>query len=162
MNLRVHVLEAVLAEHFKARYKVRPMDYKAWESDHSRNVKYFSPGELQQKRLVIKDGKLYDVAGRPIDTVVRDAAGRPKVATNTEGRPPEKNGQPVYEHRALLYVMDASGEFYITLNEPGLKHSSFLRGAAVAAAGVLQVVDGKLSLINNYRGHYLPEKSYLD
>ncbi len=162
LNLRVHVMEAVLAEHFKARYKVRPMEYKLWEHDHSSNVKYFSPAELQQRRLVLKDGKLYDVAGRPIDTMVRDAAGRPKVATNADGKPLEKNGQSVYEHRTLLYVMDASGEFYVTLDEAGLKHSSLLRGAAGAAAGVMQVVDGKLSLINNLSGHYLPEKSYLE
>ena len=31
----------------------------------------------------------------------------PKVATDAQGRPLEQNGQPVYEHRALLYVAGA-------------------------------------------------------
>ena len=162
LNLRVHVMEAVLAGYFQARYKVRPMVYKAWESDHKNQVKYFSPEELQQKRLVLKDGKLYDAAGRALDTVVRDAAGRPKVATDKAGKPLEKNGQPVYEHQTLLYVMDTSGAFYITLDAAKLKHSSFLRGAAVASAGIMQVVDGTLVLIDNSSGHYLPEKSFLE
>jgi|SRR5437870_5164066 len=68
----------------------------------------------------------------------------------------------VTDSRRKVKRVHRKDRFYVTLDEAGLKHSSLLRGAAVAAAGVMQVVDGKLSLINNLSGHYLPEKSYLE
>src|SRR5262249_7721657 len=41
------------------------------------------------------------------------------------------------------------------------QHSSFLGGGAVACAGELQVIDGKLVHITNKSGHYHPQRAQM-
>jgi hypothetical protein len=161
-NRRILVMDHVLAKLFGAEYELRPMELQGWDTDHKNHNRYFTPDELQARRVEIRDGKLYDAAGKLIDSVVRDADGKPKIPVDAQGNPMMKNGQPVYEHRALLYVMDGSGQFYVTLEETGIKHSSFFHGEGVAAAGHIELVDGVLVRIDNGSGHYLPEQKYLD
>lgn len=161
-NRRILVMDHVLGKLFGAEYELRPMERQGWETDHKNHIRYFTADELRARRVEIRDGKLYDAAGKLIDTVVRDADGKPKIPVDAQGNPMMKNGQPVYEHRALLYVMDGSGQFYVTLEETGIKHSSFFHGEGVAAAGHIELVDGALVRIDNGSGHYLPEQKYLD
>src|SRR6185436_19990726 len=64
-----------------------------------------------------------------------------------------------------LYVMDAQGNFYITARQWApidplgfrlVNHSSSSAGHPVAAAGQLEVRNGKLISIDNGSGHYHP------
>lgn len=57
-----------------------------------------------------------------------------------------------------IFVMSGNGTLYAsTRHGPGgFKHSSFLAGNPVAAAGEMVVNKGKLTFINNESGHYTP------
>ena len=67
-----------------------------------------------------------------------------------------------------IYVMDCMGRMYWTdlVLNPGSsfarsKHSQFLGGGSVAAAGVLYIVNGIPQYVSNSSGHYLPDVSTL-
>ena len=67
------------------------------------------------------------------------------------------------ENNMSLYVMDTFGRLYVSGKEtqPGfeksLKHSSFLAGATVLAAGTIRFKQGKLVCISGKSGHYKPK-----
>ena len=109
----------------------------------SRGVVQLSPTELEQHRVFVRDGKLYDVNGKPVDT---------SGATNHwTGK-----GQGIF-------VMDKYGNLYLSnVQEVGrFHHSSFLDGQPVAAAGEMQVHDGRLVGITDQSGHYKPDPGLL-
>lgn len=58
-----------------------------------------------------------------------------------------------------IFVMDADGNIYASLihRAGSFHHSSFLAGAPVAGAGEIVVDNGRLVMINNASGHYLPD-----
>lgn len=56
-----------------------------------------------------------------------------------------------------IFVMSPRGEIFANEHKPGLfHHSSFLAGLPTAAAGELQVKNGKLQKVTNKSGHYHP------
>ncbi len=101
-------------------------------------VRYLSEAERAPYRLTVKDGKLYDAAGRLFDTrgaeTVHSGGGR------------------------AIFIMDRDGSIYAsTYQEVGkFHHSSLAAGRPVTAAGELEVVNGVLRLITNQSGHYRP------
>jgi hypothetical protein len=108
------------------------------ESDRRKGVRYLSPEDLESKRLIIHDGKIYDVNGKPFDTA--DAQ------THFSG-----TGH-------AIFVMDRHGNIYAHGEHTvgSFHHSSFLRGGDVAAAGELEVRNGVLKAISRKSGHYWP------
>lgn len=109
------------------------------EMDRAEGVTYLTASELEETRVVVRDGKLYDSTGAPFDT----------------GR-----GTSVWaggDTRAI-FVMDRYGNIYASNDHAvgRFHHSSFLGGKPVAGAGELKVEDGVLKLISDKSGHYRP------
>ncbi|WP_405136719.1 hypothetical protein [Nocardia sp. NBC_01388] len=104
-------------------------------------VRYYGPIERQQFALTVREGRLYDARGVPFDTATAVSHW------GGEGR--------------AIFVMDRRGRIYAS-NEHGatLKHSSFLAGDPVAAAGELTVAEGRITLISDNSGHYRPPRRY--
>jgi hypothetical protein len=84
----------------------------------------------QAYKLRVKEGRLYDAGGNPFDT-----------------------GDEI-----ALYVMDQQGQIFAarTSVHDSLHHSSLLAGEPVAGAGIMQVRQGRVMLINDRSGHYHP------
>ncbi|WP_280503310.1 sigma factor-like helix-turn-helix DNA-binding protein, partial [Nocardia farcinica] len=99
-------------------------------------VHYLTPEEREAARVFIgPDGRLY----RAVD-------GTPFHSYRTgEGRRTE-------------FVMDGHGNLYADRSRIGrrMMHSSFLAGAAVAAAGMIEVHAGRVLFLDNRSGHYRP------
>lgn len=56
-----------------------------------------------------------------------------------------------------IFVADTSFRMYIGIKQSGaFQHSSFLRGARVAAAGLIKMKDGQLRRLSPLSGHYSP------
>ena len=58
--------------------------------------------------------------------------------------------------KLAMFVMDAHGDFYASNFQEVrvFHHSSLVAGGEVAAAGELEVINGKLEFINDRSGHY--------
>ncbi|MFE9580011.1 hypothetical protein ACFYO1_26745 [Nocardia sp. NPDC006044] len=102
-------------------------------------VRHMSPAELENHRLFVHEGRLFRAAdGRLFDTT--------QIASAREGG----------DARAI-FVMDEFGNLYAGDQELGsLHHSSFLGGRTVTAAGEIEVRDGRLVVMSDRSGHYLP------
>jgi hypothetical protein len=94
-----------------------------------------------------------------LDPSVRNAF---RVQFNRSGQLLNSQGHLLNEK--LLFVMDQKGNIYAA--PPGLqlsngkfiRHSSFLAGEPVAAAGEMIVSNGKVVLVNRRSGHYKPSQ----
>ncbi|MHA4867193.1 hypothetical protein ACXZ1M_05785 [Duganella sp. PWIR1] len=86
----------------------------------------------------IADARLWDAAGKPLDT------GEADVIARSGGR--------------AIYVLDAHGNLYCSVSSQYYKfhHSSLVAGSAVACAGEIEVVNGVVIYVNNRSGHYRP------
>jgi len=91
-----------------------------------------------------------------------------RVYVNDKGELVDRDGKvfgsdSLREHESLyvigtdgaLYVMDSTvvGDFH---------HSSFLAGGDVVAAGMIEIIRGKIDYIDNSSGHYMPSNRTLD
>jgi hypothetical protein len=99
-------------------------------------VRYLSPDEAEQCRVFVRDGLLYGTDGRVVDTVGANLSGGDRG----------------------IFVMDSQGNIYLsTQQEVGtFHHSSFLAGQPVSAAGEIIVEDGRVLIVTNQSGHYMP------
>lgn len=106
---------------------------------HDSYVRYLDETERAHHLLHISEGLIYDAAGNPFDTA--DA----KNVFSAEGR--------------AIFVMDEHGQLYASkFQQVGeFHHSSLLAGAPIAAAGEMEVKNGKLVLISDKSGHYHPK-----
>lgn len=105
------------------------------ELDPTYKVIYFTKEQLEQRKLSIKDGKIY-WNDKPFDT------------------------QSFKEE--VMYIMDEEGHFFWAVSEPKrVHHSSLGQGKAVAAAGTLKVEDGVLRHLDRESGHYMPDEAHL-
>src|SRR5262245_28087078 len=86
--------------------------------------------------------------------LIRDANGN---LFDTRNAPPAQSSAP-----RAIFVMDSNGTFYASNHHMvgDFHHSSFLAGAAVAAAGELEVENGVLKAISNRSGHYRPHRRF--
>jgi len=109
------------------------------------HVEYCSISERQALEVFVKNGLLVDRHGKLIDT--RGASRALSTA------PP---------HMAI-FVMDTNGRIYQFKYPFATKfhHSSFLAGAAVAAAGEIQIFDGEIKRISARSGHYKPTTAHV-
>jgi hypothetical protein len=108
------------------------------------HVEYVPQADRAKYTIKFEKGKVYGSTGRVYDTHAPGGVKAPG-------------------HEKAIYVMDASGDFYAsTYEEVGrFHHSSLFGGEPVAAAGEIEIVDGKVVSINNKSGHYVPGKQEL-
>lgn len=147
------------------------------EFDKGHNVQYNQPGSLERQETVLRLE-----AGRFVNATTGEEAKGPDLSAMTDdevrgtsmnffknraetlnksgmtGR--EAREQTIREMRSsprLIFVMDASGQFYATQGElHKIHHSTLLAGAKVAAAGEIGLTGGVPTLISNHSGHYMP------
>ena len=134
---------AVISEPNPSKYPVQDMGPGMAVLDDVGKVKRFTPEEQAAAQLTIRDGKFYDVAGKPFDT----SGGIELKGTTNE-----------HQSGKAIYVMDADGKLYAATDygtrTGGVAHSTLSGGKPVASAGEIEVRDGKLLSISNESGHY--------
>src|SRR5262245_46703098 len=100
------------------------------------------PAQREKYRLRFgSDGFIYDALGNKFDTT---------------------NAVRISEHgekqflKLAMFVMDARGDFYASNFQEVrvFHHSSLVGGGEVAAAGEIEVINGRLEFINDRSGHY--------
>jgi hypothetical protein len=113
--------------------------------EDQRGVRYLTPEALERRRLVVHDGKLHDITGKPFDTEDAHSHWAPG-----GGR--------------AIFVMDRYGNLYAEKEHVvgEFHHSSFLRGGQVTGAGDIEVENGVLTAISRHSGHYMPKVEDLD
>lgn len=106
-------------------------------------VTYLDEAAREAYRITIDDGLVYDAQGRLFDT----SEGVSAFVGGEEGR--------------AIFVMDKHGNLYAsTQHEAGrFHHSSFFAGGEVASAGELVVRDGRIELLTDRSGHYMPPRA---
>ena len=101
-----------------------------------------NPTDRENYRLRFgSDGLIYDASGNKFDT--------------TNAMRVDEHGVKAYLKLAM-FVMDAQGDFYVSNFQEVrvFHHSSLVAGGEVAAAGEIEVINGKLESINDRSGHY--------
>ncbi|MGW0005144.1 hypothetical protein ACWDT6_15065 [Nocardia grenadensis] len=108
-----------------------------------RFVRYLSPAEREPYRLFANNGLLYTVEQQPLDT------------THTRTLWTPQGGR-------AIFVMDEQGTLYASpyhlLGE--FHHSSLLAGGAVAGAGEIGAVGGRVELVSDHSTHYVPARRF--
>jgi hypothetical protein len=145
-------------------------------------VRYLSREERRKYLVKIDhEGRLYwatngarittslDSVDTPVGILHRSATSGPTIAksqlTSQSSISPAK---PKGEHRVnnyrnqakppkYIFVADISFNLYIGIKQTGtFQHSSFLQGARILAAGVIQIENGQLRKLSPLSGHYRP------
>lgn len=114
-----------------------------YQGEENQGVEYLDAQAREDLRVFVgPEGVLYRTDGTVLDT--SDAS----TFWSGDGR--------------AIFVMDGHGNLYVSpYQEPGrFHHSSILAGGPVAGAGEVKVIDGRLELISDQSGHYLPGRSY--
>ncbi len=111
--------------------------------DSARGVKYLTPQEKEQRRVIIQNGVVYSSQNE----VVREGVVLDNKSTLQGNEKPEK----------ITYVMDSAGNFYLFDENatPSIRHSSILSAEPVAGAGELMTDDqGHITYVDDNSGHY--------
>lgn len=103
-------------------------------------VRYLDDAAREAYRITIRDGLVYDARGQLFDT----SGGVSAFGPGHEGR--------------AIFVMDEHGNFYASTFQQYRRfhHSSLLAGGDVAGAGELLVREGRIELLTDQSGHYMP------
>ena len=128
--------------------KLRPQQYPVVALKEGKREKDLSKGdqyrdltaeEREAKRLVIKNGIVFDHNGSIVQETKNDASG--------------------HEDK-INYVMDAHGNFYLfdEYRFPEIRHSSIFAGKPVAGAGEISIKGGRIVYIDSDSGHYSSSK----
>jgi hypothetical protein len=106
-------------------------------------VTYLDAATRESFRITIHDGLVYDSRGQLFDT----SNGVSAFGPGHEGR--------------AIFVMDEHGNFYASTFQQyrHFHHSSLLAGGEVAGAGELVVKDGRIELLTDQSGHYMPGRA---
>lgn len=107
-------------------------------------VTYLDEVALQDYRLIVKGGLIYDSKGGLFDTMV----GNDMLLSNN----------------SAIYVMDEFGGIFATKNARNgyFHHSRFLKGEPIAAVGEIVISNGRVKHITNGSGHYRPGPRFMD
>lgn len=114
----------------KSKLKLIDMDKAFIAYDHANKVPYLSQKQSEDFKVHFKNGLIYNAFGE----LYHD------------------------DFKQSNFVVDKDGQFFLANEDEfeNLKHSSFLSGKAVAGAGEMIVKQGRLILLSNFSGHYLP------
>lgn len=78
---------------------------------------------------------------------------------DTDKQANSNGGQHALEHGGAMFVMDTQGRIYANArfeNFLNFKHSSFMDGANVLAAGTIRAENGRIKWVSAKSGHYQP------
>eukprot|EP00955_Chlamydomonas_euryale_P105616 365652-Chlamydomonas_euryale.AAC.11 len=127
-------------------------------------VRYLSPEELPHYEVVVQPDTgmlMYKVSGQLLHTFL-DSDGSPGVDLPAHGAAPPcgaRDGAP--KQPKWIWVVAPSGRLYVAPKLRGqFHHSSFLRGAAVLAAGNMMAEHGRLVRLTADSGHYWPQPDH--
>ncbi|WCR58909.1 MAG: hypothetical protein PG978_000323 [Wolbachia endosymbiont of Ctenocephalides felis wCfeF] len=122
-------------------------------------VKYFTPEEQAEHTKIAYKGRLY------ADLIPETKGNKLK---GFKGRPYDTAGEiSKGEKDCVAYVITLDGKLvtrqHINVNEGELacRHSTLAGGKPVLCSGLMKVVDGKITYIDNNSGHYKPEPANL-
>ncbi len=107
-------------------------------------VQYLSESQRAAFRLHIVNGLIYDADGNLFDT---------------------SDASSLHTDRArAIFVMDEGGNIYASKQHSvgAFHHSSLIAGGPVAAAGEIEVQNGRLVALSDRSGHYRPERVFTD
>lgn len=147
-----------MAEHFKHigqhKRKFIEEDYKdeITQKDHY-GVQYLkSNAEREKYRVIIKDGQLY-----------RTKQSGFWIFKKTTLEPLDTKEFLSFPRRGFgNYVINSKGEMFVGRERVGdFHHSTYMQGAPIIAAGMIQIIDGQVRIINPESGHYKPSNSNL-
>jgi hypothetical protein len=126
------------------KLRVTPLPPNEKANDLAQNVRYFGPSERAEFLLVVDETGLLRYA--QTDKLFDTQKAR-SIHTAAAGK--------------AIFVLDGKGNMYATLDayrlgRISIHHSSFLAGGPVAAAGELEVREGKIVGFTDQSGHYKP------
>jgi len=122
------------------------------QQDKEADVYYMSDSARRQFMLHFKKGRAY--------SMVSYGDGQMKSElydTENEAAHGQMGGQNILEFGAAPFVMGPQGNIFITgreLMKGEFKHTSFLSGSNVLAAGTMRCVKGEIKWISAKSGHY--------
>ena len=78
-----------------------------------------------------------------------------------EGRLIDSDGEFISLNYAL-YVMSPDGKIFVHPADFTTRHSGLIAGAPVAGAGHMTVIEGQVTYLDNFSGHYQPKAEHLE
>lgn len=113
-----------------------------WQRYRLGVVRYFTEEERKRFLIGVAGQLLYQGEGNT--TIPFDTTQTGKNALGSEGM--------------AIFVMDRKGSIYSSRTQRAgvIHHSSLLAGGNVAAAGEISVDNGRLKMVTNQSGHYMP------
>ncbi|BBB57702.1 hypothetical protein MPCS_01713 (plasmid) [Candidatus Megaera polyxenophila] len=122
-------------------------DFFLWLEDQQVSVfipaiKMFTEAELAQKKVIIKNGKFYDILGK-------------RITTNQILLDDKPIHGPVFdiEH---IFIIDEIGNIYLCYSSRTVGHTSMSHYKPIIGAGKLVLNNGEVKKIAFDSGHYLP------
>ncbi|MBI3424610.1 MAG: hypothetical protein HY011_16875 [Acidobacteria bacterium] len=114
------------------KYPTVEMHRSKLHQDKSQGVIYLDARQREERRVVMREGLVYDHSGNTLIT--------------TRSKHKNQNN----------YVMDAAGNFYLfdEFTHPEIRHSSIFAGGPVAGAGNITIQEGRITYIDADSGHY--------
>jgi hypothetical protein len=121
--------------------------------NQARTTKKLIPGH--QRGLVMLNGVPADTTGNVEQMRFNDDGTVQTVHTGTFST--QSSGG---DEGFAIYACDIDGDFYVHLDHSShagtFQHSSLLAGQAVSCAGTIYIVAGRVVMLSNNSGHYLP------
>lgn len=133
-------LEEAAADLLNPKYKGMKMLTQFVEGDKKGGVTYLNEVQRKAYEVTVKDGLLYDAAGKLLDT--------------------REGYSSVLKKGVGIFVMDEFGRLYVAPTQVVGKfhHSSFVAGGKVATAGEIVVDRGRILVVTTESGHYRPSE----
>ncbi|HHF0525828.1 TPA: hypothetical protein ACTUT5_002891 [Legionella anisa] len=121
----------------RAKKEILSINKESQEADREQHIRYLSPEERTQHRIVIRDKRFLQNA-EPVNTSRMISHGKRGYAA---------------------FTLNANGELYLFEHNEGadhIAHSSMTAGSPVIAAGEIKIENGVLKAITTHSGHYRP------
>jgi len=114
------------------------------------------PGSSTSSLSSISTGSQED-SSKYVNTDLHDAKGLAKFNHMSVDAIKDNLLRKTTKKNSWIFVADTSFRMYIGIKQSGaFQHSSFLRGARVAAAGQIKIKGGQLRKLSPLSGHYAP------
>lgn len=116
-----------------------------------------------------RDESLFGIDPRELEKISKASLFKYQIHIDESGLIRQSDGRLLTtdtwfgKSRKAIYVMDSQGNIYFsTWKKFGYFHHTSFDLGAVAAAGEIRIVKGKIVYIHNRSGHYLPSPKSID